>query len=54
MVQEATPSQDTQLSFATTGPILQNEQFFSQVPQAKISIYMPSIYNLVICQIFNI
>ncbi|KAF3493505.1 hypothetical protein DY000_02053441 [Brassica cretica] len=33
MVQEATPSQDTQLSFATTGLILQNEQFFSQVPQ---------------------
>ena len=38
MVQEAIPNQDTQLSFATTGPILQNEQFFSQVPQVNISL----------------
>ncbi|KAL0730975.1 hypothetical protein Bca4012_027069 [Brassica carinata] len=33
MLQESTPTPDTQLSFATTGLILHNDPFFSQVPQ---------------------
>ena len=36
MIQESTPTRDTQLSFATIGPILHNEPFFSQVSHVKI------------------
>ena len=35
MLQESTCTPDTQPSFATTGPFLYNESFFSQVSQVK-------------------
>ena len=46
MLQESTLNLDTQLSFATTGPILHNEPFSSQVPEVKISLCLLFIIGL--------
>ncbi|KAJ4867393.1 FAR1 DNA binding domain protein [Raphanus sativus] len=44
-LEEAIPNDSTQLSFATTGPILHNDPFFSQVPQLSVATTNPILHS---------